>query len=81
MGINTAVHYGVWAAKSGVCVCKSCKKSESEEQLRTAQLLMDLMGDSQSMPMRRVHSQGVRYPSRTGDTDEKVELEPPLTCL
>ena len=80
-GIITAVHYGVWAARSGVLVCKSCKKSESEEQLRTAQLLIDLMGDSQSMPMRRVPTQGVRYTSRSGNAKEKVELEPALTRL
>jgi len=34
-GIITAVHYDAWAAKSGVRVCKSCKKTESDEQLRT----------------------------------------------
>ena len=51
-GLITAIQHGVWVARSGVRVCKSCKKTESNEQRRTAQLLMDLMGDSQSMPMK-----------------------------
>ena len=82
-GIITAVHYGAWAAKSRVRVFKSCKKTESDEQLRTAQLLMDLMGDSQSMPMnnKRTPSQEVRYTLRRGNKEEKVELEPSLNCL
>ena len=50
-GLITAFQHGVWVARSGVQVCKSCKKTESDEQLRTAHLLMELMGDSQSMPM------------------------------
>ena len=44
---------------------------------------MDLMGDSQSMPMnnRRAPSQEVRYTSRKGNKEEKVELEPSLNRL
>ena len=41
-GLITAFQHGVWVARSGVRVCKSCRKTESDEQLRTAQLLMDL---------------------------------------
>ena len=53
-------------------------KTKSDEQRWTAQLLMDLMGDSQSMPMnnRRAPSPEVRYTSRNGHKEEKVELEP-----
>ena len=76
-GLITAIQHGVWVARSGVRVCKSCKKTESDEQRRTAQLLMDLMGDSQSMPMnnRRAPPPEVRYTSRHGHKEEKVELE------
>ena len=77
-GLITAVQHGVWAAKSGVRVCKSCKKTtETDEQLRTAQLLVELMGDAQSMPMnnRRGPPPNVRYTSRQGNKEEKVELE------
>ena len=82
-GLITAIQHGVWFAKSGVRVCKSCKKSESDEQLRTAQLLMELMGDSQSMPMNNRRAPppptGVRFTARNGNQEEKVELEP-LKC-
>ena len=75
-GLITAVQHGAWIARSGVKVCKSCKKKESEDNRRTAQLLMDLMGDSQSMPMnnKRVPPPDVRYTSRFGNKEEKVEL-------
>ena len=76
--IITAAQHGVWAARSGVRVCKSCRKTtESDEQLRTAQLLMELMGDSQSMPMnnRRGPPPNVIYTARQGNKEEKVELE------
>ena len=77
-GLITAAQHGVWAAKSGVRVCKSCKKTtETDEQLRTAQLLVELMGDAQSMPMnnRRGPPPNVRYTARQGNKEEKVELE------
>ena len=75
-GLITAMQHGAWIAKSGMRVCKSCKKRESEDNRRTAQLLMDLMGDSQSMPMnnRRPPPPDVRYTSRFGNKEEKVEL-------
>ena len=75
-GLITAIQHRVWVAKSGVRVCKSCKKAESDEQRRTAQ--MDLMGDSQLMPMnnRRAPPSEVRYTSRNRHKEEKVELEP-----
>ena len=66
----------LWSISCEIRVCKSCKKSQTEEQLRTVQLLMDLIGDSQLMPMWRVHSQGGRYTSRNEDKEEKVELKP-----
>jgi len=75
-GLITAFQHGVWAAKSGARVCKSCKKkAPSDDELRTANLLMELMGDSQSMPMnnRRV-TPDVRYTSRFGNKEEKVEM-------
>ena len=51
-GLITAFQHGAWAVKSGAKLCKSCKrKTPSDEELRTANLLMELMGDSQSMPM------------------------------
>ena len=31
-GLIMAIHHGVWVAKSGVRVCKSCKKTESDER-------------------------------------------------
>ena len=77
-GLITAAQHGVWAAKSGVRVCKSCRKTtETDEQLRTAQLLVELMGDAQSMPMnnRRGPPPNVRYTARQGNKEEKVELE------
>ena len=76
-GLITVFQHGVWAARSGVRVCKSCKKTESDEQLRTAQLLMELMGDSQSMPMnnRRAPTRNVRFTARKGNKEEKVESE------
>ena len=82
-GLITAVQHGVWVTRSGVRVCKSCKKTESDEQWRTAQLLMDLMGDSQSMPMnnRRAPPPEVRYTSRNRNREEKVELEPALNRI
>ena len=72
-GLITAIHHGVWVAKSGVRVCKSCKKTESDEQGRTAQLLMDLMGDSQSMPMnnRRAPPPEIRYTSRSENREDQ----------
>ena len=77
-GLITAAQHGVWAARSGVRVCKSCKKpTETDEQLRTAQLLVELMGDAQSMPMnnrRRPPPPNVRYTAGLGK-EEKVELE------
>ena len=75
-GLITAFQQGVWVARSGVRVCKSCKKTESDEQLRTAHLLMEL-GDSQSMPMnnRRAPRPNVRYTTRQGHKEEKVEME------
>jgi len=75
-GLITAFQLGVWVARSGVRVCKSCKKTESDEQLRTAHLLMEL-GDSQSMPMnnRRAPPPNVRYTTRHGHKEEKVEME------
>ena len=76
-GLITAFQHGVWAAKSGARVCKSCKKKpQSDEELRTAHLLMELMGDSQSMPMnnRRAPPPDVRYTSRFGNKEEKVEI-------
>ena len=75
-GLITALQHGAWVARSGVRVCRSCKKKESEDNRRTAQLLMDLMGDSQSMPMnnRRAPPPDVRYTSRFGNKEEKVEL-------
>ena len=72
-GLITAFKHRVWVARSGVRVCKSCKKTESDEQLRTAQLLMDLMGDSQSN--RRAPPPNVRYTTRQGHKEEKVEME------
>ena len=79
-GLITAIQHGAWIARSGVRVCKSCKKTESDDQRRTAQLLMDLMGDSQSMPMnnRRAPPPHVRYTTRFGNREEKVELAPDL---
>ena len=76
-GLITAFQHGVWAVRSGAWVCRSCKKTESDEQLRTAQLLMELMGDSQSMPMnnRRAPAPHARYTVRRGNKEEKVELE------
>ena len=81
-GIITAVQHGAWVARSGVRICKSCKKTASDERWRTAQLLMDLMGDSKSMPMnnRRAPPPEVRYTSRSGNK-EKVELDPSLNRL
>ncbi len=76
-GLITAFQHGVWAAKSGARVCKSCKKKpQSDEELRTANLLMELMGDSQSMPMnnRRAPPPDVRYTTRFGNKEEKVEI-------
>jgi len=75
-GLITAFQHGAWVARSGVRVCKSCKKTESDEQLRTAHLLMEL-GDSQSMPMnnRRAPRPNVRYTTRQGHKEEKVEME------
>ena len=75
-GLITAFQHGAWAARSGVRVCKSCKKTQSDEELRTAHLLMELMGDSQSMPMnnRRAPPPDVRYTSRFGNKEEKVEI-------
>ena len=72
-GLITAIQHGVWVAKSGVRVCKSCKKTESDEQGRTAQLLMDLMGDSQSMPMnnRRAPPPEIRYTSRSENREDQ----------
>ena len=58
-------------------VCKSCKKTtETDEQLRTAQLLVELMGDAQSMPMNNRRSPpppNVRY-TAGHDQEEKVEM-------
>ena len=73
-GLITA--FIVWAVRSGARVCRSCKKTESEEQLRTAQLLMELMGDSQLMPMnnRRAFAPSASYTARQGNREEKVEL-------
>ena len=53
------------------------KTTESDEQLRTAQLLVELMGDAQLMPMnnRRGPPPNVRYTARQGNKEEKVELE------
>ena len=67
-GLITAFQHGAWVARSGVRVCKSCKKTESDDQVRTAHLLMEFMGDSQSMPMnnRRAPPPDVRYTSRFG---------------
>ena len=81
-GLITALQHGAWIAKSGMRVCKSCKKKESEDNRRTAQLLMDLMGDSQSMPMnnKRAPPPDVRYTSRFGNKEEKVELTE-LPCV
>ena len=75
-GLITALQHGAWVARSGIKVWKTCKKKESEDNRRTAQLLMDLMGDSQSMPMnyRRAPPPDVRYTSRYGNKEEKVEL-------
>jgi len=39
---------------------------------------MDLMGDSQSMNNRRAPPPEVRYTSRSGNKEEKVELDPSL---
>ena len=77
-GLVTVAQHGVWAAKSGVRVCKSCTKTtKSDEQLRTAQLLVELMADAQSMPLnnRRGPPPNVRYTARQGNKEEKVELE------
>ena len=82
-GLITAVEHGAWIARSGVRVCKSCKKTESDKQRRTTQLLMNLMGDSQSMPMnnRRAPPPEVRYTTRQRNREEKVELEPALNHI
>ena len=76
-GLITAYQHGVWAARSSIRVCKSCKKTETDEQRRTAQLMMELMGDSQLMPManRRAPAPSARFTTRRGSREEKVELE------
>ena len=56
----------------------SLSLTETDEQLRTAQLLVELMGDAQSMPMnnkRRPPPPNVRFTARQGNKEEKVELE------
>jgi hypothetical protein len=75
-GLITAFQHGAWAVKSGAKLCKSCKrKTPSDEELRTANLLMELMGDNQSMPMNnRRAPPDVRYTSRFGNKEEKVEI-------
>ena len=63
-----------------ICISLSLSLSltETDEQLRTAQLLVELMGDAQSMPMnnkRRPPPPNVRFTARQGNKEEKVELE------
>ena len=50
----------------------SLSLTETDEQLRTAQLLVELMGDAQSMPMnnkRRPPPPNVRYTQQTKTRD------------
>ena len=59
-----------------ICISLSLSLSltETDEQLRTAQLLVD----AQSMPMnnkRRPPPPNVRFTARQGNKEEKVELE------